>query len=81
VNVVVSDNYFKPQKITVPVGTTVRWANSGRHHHTVTSETGLWNSDEMAPGERHSHTFTAPGTYPYFCEVHPHEMRGVVNVK
>jgi plastocyanin len=81
VNVALSDNSFKPKKITVSVGTTVQWTNLGRHQHTVTSSTGLWDSGEMAPGERYSHTFTEAGTYPYYCTIHAQEMRGVVIVK
>jgi plastocyanin len=79
--VVVYDNYFQPNQITVPVGTTVRWTNSGHHQHTITSDTDLWDSGKLSPGEGYGHTFTAPGTYPYHCTVHAKEMRGVVIVK
>ncbi len=77
----VLDNNFKPQKITVPVGTLVQWTNLGRHKHTVTSDTGLWDSGELAPGQDYSHTFKEPGTYPYHCTIHAQQMRGVVIVK
>jgi plastocyanin len=80
-NVVLYDNYFQPNQITVSVGTTVRWTNSGRHHHTVTSDSGLWDSGELSSGESYGHTFTASGTYPYHCTIHAKEMRGVVIVK
>jgi plastocyanin len=81
VNVALFDNHFKPKKITVPVGTTVRWTNSGPHRHTVTSDAGLWSSYQLAPGEDYGHNFTESGTYPYHCALHPQEMRGVVIVK
>jgi plastocyanin len=35
-NVGIYDNYFQSNQITVPIGTTVRWTNAGRHQHTVT---------------------------------------------
>jgi plastocyanin len=81
INVVLYDNYFQPNQITVPVGATVRWTNSGRHHHTVTSDTGLWDSGELSSGQSFDHTFTTSGTYPYHCTIHAKEMRGVVIVK
>jgi plastocyanin len=80
-NVGVYDNYFRPDSITVSVGTTVRWTNSGQHRHTITSDDGQWDSGELSPGTGYAHTFTAPGTYPYHCTVHANEMRGVVIVK
>jgi plastocyanin len=75
------DNYFQPSQITVAAGTTVRWVNSGRHQHTVTSDDGLWDSGELLSGSSYARTFTAPGTYPYHCAIHAGEMRGVVIVK
>jgi plastocyanin len=80
-NVAVHDNYYKPKKITVPAGTTVRWTNSGQHDHTVSSDDGSWLSDELVPGQVYDHTFTAPGTYPYHCLIRGHQMSGVVVVK
>jgi plastocyanin len=81
VNVAIHDDYFQPSQVTVPAGTTVSWTNSGRHRHTVTSDTRLWDSDELAPGEDYAHKFTDPGTYHYHCSIHAQEMRGVVIVK
>jgi plastocyanin len=75
------DNYFQPMTLTVPVGATVVWTNQGRHRHSVTSDDGTWGSKDVVPKGAHGHTFTRPGTYPYRCAVHPHEMRGTVIVK
>jgi plastocyanin len=81
VNVGVYDSYFQPNQIVVSVGTTVRWTNSGGGRHTVTSDTGLWGSDELNPGEGYAHTFTTTGAFAYHCNVHPEMMRGVVIVR
>jgi plastocyanin len=81
VTVTLYDDSFQPGQITVPAGTTVRWVNVGQHRHTVTSDTGLWDSRELDSGEGYAHTFTVAGTYPYHCRFHAREMGGVVVVK
>ena len=73
-SITLGDNYFSPDTITVPVGTTVRWVNGGGHRHTVTSDQGLWDSGPLDPGGAYSTTFTRPGTFQYHCNFH----RGMV---
>jgi plastocyanin len=75
------DNFvFGPQAITVPVGTTVTWTNSDDIPHTAVSTDGVFKSKVMDTDEKFSYTFTKPGTYPYYCSVHP-KMTGQVVVK
>ena len=75
------DNFvFGPQTITVPVGTTVIWTNSDDIPHTAVSTDGAFKSTVMDTDEKFSYTFTKPGTYPYYCSVHP-KMTGQVVVK
>ena len=75
------DNFvFGPQAITVPVGTTVTWTNSDDIPHTAVSTDGVFKSKVMDTDEKFSYTFTKPGTYSYFCSVHP-KMTGQVVVK
>ncbi len=81
VEVGVSDNAFGPATLTIAPGTRVQWMNHGRHAHTVTSETGLWDSREIGPGGGYAVTFMQPGTYPYYCRLHPREMRGTIVVR
>lgn len=64
------DSYFSPQTITVPVGSTVTWTNSGNMPHTVTSDTGLFNSGSLSPGSTYSVSFGVAGTYHYYCSFH-----------
>jgi nitrite reductase (NO-forming) len=73
-------NAFSPNSITVKVGATVTWTNTDDMFHTVTSGTstgtagtpdGTFNSGFIAPGQTWSYTFTAAGTFPYFCTPHP----------
>lgn len=79
VSVGLSDNYFQPGRITVPVGTTVQWTNFGKQVHTITWDSDGWGSGELAPREVFSYTFNRPGTYAYHCARYK-EMRGVVVV-
>jgi plastocyanin len=75
------DNSFQPRTLTVSAGTTVTWTNRGQHRHTVTSDLGLWSSGPLNSGKTYAHTFDRPGTYPYHCELHPQQMRGIIEVK
>ncbi len=78
------NNAFQPQQITVTAGTTVTWKNQDSVAHTVTSgprdaPSGLFDSGQIAAGGTFSFTFTDPGTYEYYCTVHP-GMDGTVTV-
>jgi plastocyanin len=84
---------FKPAALTVDAGTTVTWVQTDAGAHTVTSGTvqqggagvtempdGRFDSGEIATGETYEFTFDKPGTYAYFCAIHPATMRGEVRV-
>ncbi len=72
---------YQPKTITVPVNTTIRWTNAESADHTVTSSDGTkLQSKILGKGGTYEATFTKPGTYRYFCEVHPF-MKGVVIVE
>ena len=71
-------NCFDQDVITVAPGTTVTWQNNDKVSHTVTSgnpsdnQTGtIFDSSLIASGKDFSFTFNNPGTYNYFCQVHP----------
>jgi plastocyanin len=66
----VGENYYAPVNVTISVGETVTWTNSGVQGHTVTADDNSWGDDDLEPGQTYSHTFTAPGVYPYFCVLH-----------
>ena len=72
---------FAPAELSVPVGATVVWVNQeDAMPHTATSDDGLWDSGTLDPGERFSFTFEEPGTYTYFCRIHP-SMKGTIVVE
>ncbi|GAA2272030.1 hypothetical protein GCM10010430_67440 [Kitasatospora cystarginea] len=74
-NAVTIKNFaFSPPKLTVKAGTKVTWTNTDPDAHTVTSKQGSGgplNSAALATNDTYSFTFTTPGTYPYFCSIHP----------
>jgi plastocyanin len=75
------DNFsFSKASITVPAGTKVTWVNHDDMLHTVTDEGKTFKSDPLDSGESFSHVFDKPGTYKYFCSLHPH-MTGTVVVQ
>lgn len=78
--VAITDDGFLAASITIPAGTLVRWKNSGGHMHTVTSDTGLFDSRELDPGRSCTVFFAKPGTYFYHCTLHPDKMRGTIVV-
>ena len=72
---------FSPATLDNPgTGTTVTWVNHDDVPHTVTANDKTFASKALDTDDRFSHVFTTPGTYSYFCMVHPH-MTGQIIVK
>ena len=76
--VTLGDFFFSLDTITVNVGDTVRWTNTGIHSHTTTSNTGVWDSGLMANGATFEFQFNTAGSFPYICTLHPTLMKGLV---
>lgn len=75
------DNFvFTPNVVTLSVGSTVRWTNKDDIPHNVVSEDKSFKSKVMDTDEQFSITFTKPGTYTYFCSIHP-KMTGKIIVQ
>lgn len=75
---------FRPADVTVEPGTTVRWTNTGEQIHNVRQLPGSderFFSKAIDPGAEYSRRFEDAGTYPYFCTLHPTQMRGSVRVR
>jgi plastocyanin len=74
------DNFtFNPPNLTVKAGTTVTWSNHDDIPHTVVS-LQKFKSKPLDCEDSFSFTFTTPGTYKYFCSLHPH-MTGTIVVE
>ncbi|MBV9860255.1 MAG: cupredoxin domain-containing protein [Alphaproteobacteria bacterium] len=77
------DNFtFDPPTLTVAAGTKVTWVNRDDVPHTATStaKPKSFDSGTLDTDQQFSHVFTKPGTYDYFCAVHP-KMAGRILVK
>jgi plastocyanin len=74
------DNFtFNPTPLTVKAGTTVTWTNKDDIPHGIASSTNAFpKSLALDTDQSFSFTFTTPGTYQYFCYVHPHMVGTVV---
>jgi len=74
------DNFaFAPAQLTVKPGTTVTWVNEDDIPHTVVASAKAFRSKALDTDDKFSFTFTTPGSYAYFCSLHPH-MQGTVTV-
>jgi plastocyanin len=69
--VFIQDMTFTPGTITVATNTTIKWTNKDAVTHNVTSDSGLFDSGNIAGGGTWSYTFASAGTYPYHCTPHP----------
>lgn len=78
VNVEFSD--YRPDVLDVLPGETVNWSNVSTRTHTITSDTGLFDSGDVASGGRFAFTFNEVGTYRYHCTIHP-SIVGEVDVR
>lgn len=71
---------FDPPALTIKAGTTVTWRNEDDIPHTVVTTNRVFKSKVMDTDDNASFTFTTPGSYEYFCSLHPH-MRGTIFVE
>ncbi|MDB6028029.1 MAG: amicyanin [Verrucomicrobiales bacterium] len=71
---------FTPRALTIHTGTKVTWVNEDDVPHTVTSPEKKFKSRALDTDEAFTYTFSTPGTYTYFCSVHPH-MTGKIIVQ
>jgi plastocyanin len=90
-DVTIQNFQFNPSTVTIAQGDTVTWHYAGPDtNHSVTSDPGQadsWDSDpehppsaaDHVPGSTFARTFSVPGSFTYFCKVHP-TMRGTVKV-
>jgi 3',5'-cyclic-AMP phosphodiesterase len=77
---VVVDNFsFSPAAATVPAGVTVTWTNRDDVPHNIVSTEKKFKSPVLDTDQQFSYRFEAPGTYPYFCSLHP-KMTGRIVV-
>jgi plastocyanin len=79
VGVTIVDFAFQPAYVAVAPGSTVSWYNAGAAPHTVTSTAGAFDSGAIGSGGGYGVTLWTPGTYSYYCQIHP-SMTGTIVV-
>jgi plastocyanin len=77
----IKDFAFNPQSITVKSGDKVTWINRDEEPHTVVSVGKKFpKSQGLDTDQEYSIIAGTPGTYEYFCSVHP-KMTGTIVVE
>jgi plastocyanin len=70
--------------VTVRPGDSILWVNQDSFPHTASAGTPAspgteFDSPTLGTGETYTHAFSAPGVFPYYCEIHP-TMTGTITV-
>ena len=80
VAVSIKDLAFNPSDITAKVGDTVTFTNEDSAAHTATLDEGDCGTENLSNGASEGLTFSAAGTYPFHCAIHPTQMTGTITV-
>ncbi len=78
IRVTIKDLDFAPKDVKAKVGDTVEWVNKDAFAHTATAVEGAWDV-KLAPKHKGRVVLKKPGTFDYFCKIHPN-MKGRVVV-
>lgn len=77
-----SSNTFTPNTLTITVGDTVRWTNTGGFHNVVADDNSFTSGAPSSSPWVYEFVFTVVGSFPYSCEVHVAlGMTGVITVQ
>ncbi|WP_206951374.1 cupredoxin domain-containing protein [Trinickia acidisoli] len=63
---------FSPKELTVPAGARIVWINRDDEPHAIVSAAGAFKpSQALDTGDSFSTVLDKPGSYAYFCGIHP----------
>lgn len=82
-SVMIQNFAFSPATLTIKTGTTVTWMNKDGAPHQIASDPGsavAFTSESLANGASYQFTFNQPGTYSYYCTIHP-SMKATIIVQ
>jgi plastocyanin len=77
--IAISEYMYAPATLTIVAGTKVTWVNHDEVPHTIVDTDKAFRSGALDTDDTYSYTFTKPGTYHYFCTLHP-KMVGTIVV-
>lgn len=80
VTVNIVDFAFSANSVTLDIGDKVKWVNQDSFTHTSTSDTGVWDSGNLAKAQSFTQGFSKEGSYAYHCTIHP-GMKASVTVR
>ena len=78
INVDIKNFSFAQKELRVKAGTRVIWTNRDTAGHTVTSDTGMFDSRILSQGKTFEQTFSQKGVFSYHCEPHPNMTAKVI---
>ncbi len=76
----IKDFAFSPRSLTIPVGGKVTWTNKDEEPHKVVEVNTTFTSQALDTDGNFTYEFNTPGTYEYFCALHP-RMTGKIIVQ
>jgi plastocyanin len=79
VEVTIQGRAFGPGAVTASVGDVIVWTNKDSVPHTATLDDDSCSTDSLGQDASGALTFSAPGTYPYHCRIHP-DMTGTIEI-
>ncbi|MCR4284133.1 MAG: cupredoxin domain-containing protein [Parcubacteria group bacterium] len=82
----IKNNAFSPSVIVIKRGTEITWTNEDNFAHQIASDSSIvknplpeLESKILAKGQSYIFMFTRPGTFDYYCRIHPF-MKGTIIV-
>ena len=76
--ITIKDFSFGPATVTLPTGTKLTWVNKDEEPHKVVSVDDIFKSTAIDTDGEFSFVFNKPGTYKYYCSVHPRMVGTIV---
>lgn len=74
----IKDFKYNPTPLNIHSGDRVTFVNDDEEAHTVTSDDKSFDSEGLDGGKTWQHVFAKPGTYKYFCELHPYMKATII---
>ena len=74
----IKDFAYRPTPVTIHAGDRIAFVNDDDEAHTVTASDKSYDSGGLDTTDRYERVFTTPGTYAYFCELHPYMKASIV---
>jgi plastocyanin len=78
VRIDIKEFMFAPVDLNIPPGTNVTWVNDDQIPHTVMETHKAFHSAALDTNDSFSYRFDNPGTFEYFCALHPQMIGKIV---